>query len=397
MKNIVILGSTGSIGQSALDVVSTHEGQFRVLALTGHKNKELMLEQVERFRPKLAASADPATAEALREQGIAHVVEGVDGLKEAASMPDADFVLSAIVGAAGLEPTFEAVRAGKTIGLANKETLVVAGDAVMEEARSRGVGILPVDSEHSAVFQCLEGRGGNVIKKIVLTASGGPFRGRAVDELEDITPEQALRHPSWSMGRKISIDSATLMNKGLEVIEAHHLFDVGPDRIGVVVHPQSIVHSMVEYSDGSVIAQMSVPDMRGAIAYAMSYPGRMEDVIEPLRLASVGSLTFSEPDINSFPCLGYAYDALKRGGTMPAVLNSANEVAVNAFLSGAIGFMDIPRIIKKTMDGHIEAGGPWEPTLDRVREAHAWADSSARAFAAPEQKTQEPDQERVKK
>ena len=389
MKDIVILGSTGSIGRSALDVVSTHEGQFRVLALTGHANRGLLLEQVERFRPKLAASADPETAEALREQGIAHVVEGVDGLKEAASMPEADFVLSAIVGAAGLEPTLEAVRAGKTIGLANKETLVVAGDAVMEEARSRGVKILPVDSEHSAVFQCLEGRGGNDIKKIVLTASGGPFRGRAVDELEDITPAQALRHPSWSMGRKISIDSATLMNKGLEVIEAHHLFGVGPEKIGVVVHPQSIVHSMVEYTDGSVIAQMSVPDMRGAIAYAMGYPSRMDDVIAPLDLASVGSLTFGDPDINSFPCLGYAYDALKRGGTMPAVLNSANEVAVDAFLSGDIGFMDIPRIIKKTMDAHIGAGGPWEPTLQRVREAHVWADSSARALVAPEKKTQE--------
>ncbi len=397
MKNIVILGSTGSIGQSALSVLAKCGSEFRVLALTGHSNHKLMLEQVERFRPLLAASADPETAEALRAQGIAHVVEGVEGLKEAASMPDADFVLSAIVGAAGLEPTFEAVRAGKTIGLANKETLVVAGDAVMEEARSRGVKILPVDSEHSAVFQCLEGRGANHLRKIILTASGGPFAGRAPEELEDVTPEQALRHPNWSMGRKISIDSATLMNKGLEVIEAHHLFGVGPERIGVVVHPQSIVHSMVEYTDGSVIAQMSVPDMRGAIAYAMSYPGRMEDVIEPLDLASVGSLTFNEPDINSFPCLGYAYDALRTGGTMPAVLNSANEVAVDAFLSGAIGFMDIPRIIKKTMDGHIMAGGPWEPTLDRVREAHVWADKEARGHAHLQHKTREPSQERVKK
>ncbi len=389
MKNIVILGSTGSIGQSALSVVRKHPDEFAVVALTGHSNRELLSAQIDQFRPKVVATSDPETAEFIRRQGKASVLEGVDGLKEAASMPEADFVLSAIVGAAGLEPTLEAVLAGKTIGLANKETLVVAGDAVMEEARRSGAKILPVDSEHSAVFQCLEGRGANDIKKIVLTASGGPFRGRAVEELEDITPAQALRHPSWSMGRKITIDSATLMNKGLEVIEAHHLFGVGPDRIGVVVHPQSIVHSMVEYSDGSVIAQMSVPDMRGAIAYAMGYPDRMDDVIAPLDLASVGSLTFSEPDMSSFPCLGYAYEALERGGTMPAVLNSANEVAVDAFLSGDIGFMDIPRIIKQTMDAHIEAGGPWEPTLKRVREAHVWADFNARALAAPEQKTQE--------
>jgi len=330
VKNIVILGSTGSIGQSALSVVTRHPEEFSVVALTGHSNRELLASQVEQFRPKVVATSDPETAEAIRRQGIASVLEGTEGLKEAASLPEADFVLSAIVGAAGLDPTLEAVRAGKTIGLANKETLVVAGVVVMEEASRSGSKILPVDSEHSAVFQCLEGRAGNAFKKIILTASGGPFRGSSPEELQGITPEQALKHPSWSMGRKITIDSATLMNKGLEVIEAHHLFGVGPGQIGVVVHPQSIVHSMVEYADGSLIAQMSVPDMRGAIAYAMTWPGRMEDVIAPLDLASVGSLTFNEPDMGSFPCLAYAYEALEHGGTMPAVLNAANEVAVEA-------------------------------------------------------------------
>ena len=382
MKNIVILGSTGSIGQSALSVVTRHPEEFSVLALTGHSNRKLLASQVEQFRPKVVATSDPETAEAIRRQGIASVLEGTEGLKEAASLPEADFVLSAIVGAAGLEPTLEAVRAGKTIGLANKETLVVAGVVVMEEAERSGSKILPVDSEHSAVFQCLEGRAGNAFRKIILTASGGPFRGSSPEELQGITPEQALKHPSWSMGRKITIDSATLMNKGLEVIEAHHLFGVGPGQIGVVVHPQSIVHSMVEYADGSLIAQMSVPDMRGAIAYAMTWPNRMEDVIAPLDLASVGSLTFKEPDMGSFPCLAYAYEALEHGGTMPAVLNAANEVAVEAFLNEEIGFMDIPAIIKRSMEGHLASGGPFEASLDEVRKAHAWAEHMARGLAA---------------
>ena len=389
MKNIVILGSTGSIGQSALSVVSKRPEEFSVVALTGHSNRELLAAQVEEFRPKVVATSDPETAEAIRRQGIASVLEGTEGLKEAASLPEADFVLSAIVGAAGLDPTLEAVRAGKTIGLANKETLVVAGEAVMAEASRSGARILPVDSEHSAVFQCLEGRANNALKKIILTASGGPFRGSSPEELQGITPEQALKHPSWSMGRKITIDSATLMNKGLEVIEAHHLFGVGPGQIGVVVHPQSIVHSMVEYADGSLIAQMSVPDMRGAIAYAMTWPNRMEDVIAPLDLASVGSLTFKEPDMGSFPCLAYAYEALEHGGTMPAVLNAANEVAVEAFLLEEIGFMDIPAIIKKSMEGHLGSGGPLEATLDNVRKAHAWAEDMARGLAASYNNSQE--------
>ncbi len=397
MKNIVILGSTGSIGRSALSIVSSHPEEFSVVALTGHSNHELLAAQVEEFRPKVVATSVPETAEAIRRQGKASVLEGTEGLKEVASLPEAGFVLSAIVGAAGLDPTLEAVRAGKTIGLANKETLVKAGAAVMAEAECSGARILPVDSEHSAVFQCLEGRAANAFKKIILTASGGPFSGSSPEELQGITPEQALKHPSWSMGRKITIDSATLMNKGLEVIEAHHLFGAEPGQIGVVVHPQSIVHSMVEYADGSCIAQMSVPDMRGAIAYAMTWPGRMEDVIAPLDLASVGSLTFNEPDMGSFPCLAYAYEALEHGGTMPAVLNAANEVAVEAFLNKEIGFMDIPAIIKKSMEGHLEEGGPFEATLDNVRKAHAWAEDKARGLVASHNIGQEPGQMKVKK
>jgi 1-deoxy-D-xylulose-5-phosphate reductoisomerase len=386
VKNIVILGSTGSIGQSALGVVSAHKDKFNILALTGHSNHELLASQVEEFRPQVVATANPETAEFIRKQALAKVLEGPSSLMEAASLPEADFVLSAIVGAAGLDPTLAAIRAGHDIGLANKETLVVAGEAVMEEARSRNVTILPVDSEHSAVFQCLEGCGKTLPKRIVLTASGGPFAGRLPEELTAITPAQALKHPSWSMGRKISIDSATLMNKGLEVIEAHHLFGAKAEQIGVVVHPQSIVHSMVEYPDGSVIAQLSVPDMKGAIAYAMSYPERMDRVIEYLDLAKIGTLTFNEPDMESFPCLKYAYEALEAGGTMPAALNAANEVAVEAFLDEKIGFMDIPAIIKKTMEEHAAQGGPFEATLDEVKRIHTWADGAARELAQKKHK-----------
>jgi 1-deoxy-D-xylulose-5-phosphate reductoisomerase len=382
VKNIVILGSTGSIGRSALSVVEEHQSEFKVLGLTGHSNSKLLLEQVEKFRPEVVASASPETAEALRKQGIASVLEGPEGLEEAAAFPEAEFVLSAIVGSAGLKPTLAAVKDGKTVGLANKESLVVAGEAVMKEARRSGARILPVDSEHSAVFQCLEGRTMESVRKIILTASGGPFSTREKSELEGITPAEALKHPSWSMGRKITIDSATLMNKGLEVIEAHHLFGVDSGDIEVVVHPQSIVHSMVEFVDGSVIAQLSVPDMRGAIAYAMSYPGRMEGVIPGLDLAATRELTFKKPDRECFPCLGYAYEALERGGTMPAVLNAANEVAVEAFLSEGMEFMHIPAIIKETMKAHMDAGGPWPAELGRVLEAHEWAEARARELAS---------------
>ena len=384
MKNIVILGSTGSIGRSTLDVVAANRESFRVKALAAGSNHELLIEQIREFSPEVVAVYSPEAAEAVRRNSDVEVLEGSGGVTEVAALEGVDFVLSAIVGAAGLLPTLSAIRQGRTIGLANKETLVVAGELVMEEARKSGSVILPVDSEHSAVFQCLEGRAPESVRRVILTASGGPFSGRNPGELEDIRPEDALKHPSWSMGRKISIDSATLMNKGLEVIEAHYLFDMAPSEIGVVVHPQSIVHSMVEFVDRSVIAQLSVPDMKGAIAYAMSYPGRLDDVMEPLDLAAIGNLTFKEPDMDSFPCLSYAYDALRDGGTMPAVLNAANEVVVDGFLKGKVGFMDIPRIIRKTMDDHMSNGfsSSASRSLDGVIEAHEWAAERAGALVA---------------
>ncbi len=379
MKNITILGSTGSIGQSALSVIARNSDRFRVTALSAHSNVELLVRQVEEFRPEVVAVADPAAAAELRRKLDVPVLEGEDGIVQAACHKGSDFVLSAIVGSAGLVPTISAVMEGKTIGLANKETLVVAGDLVMEGARKSGSMILPVDSEHSAVFQCIGGHGAEQIRKVVLTASGGPFFGRSRDELQDVTPDDALKHPSWSMGRKITVDSATLMNKGLEVIEAHHLFGVGADEIEVLIHPQSIIHSMVEFVDGSSIAQLSVPDMRGAIAYALSFPGRLEGVVEPLDLAALGSLSFERPDFEGFPCLSYAYEALRRGGTMPAVLNAANEVAVDGFLEGRIGFNDIPAIIKNTMDSH-------ERTdvlgIGSVLEADRWARNHAGGLVA---------------
>jgi 1-deoxy-D-xylulose-5-phosphate reductoisomerase len=378
MKNIVILGSTGSIGRSALDVISVRRDRFRVVGLTARRNHELLLRQIEEFGPEVVAVSDPGAAAFIREKVSGKsgpkVLEGERGLAEAASWESAGFVLSAIVGFAGLLPTLAAVKAGKDIGLANKETLVVAGDIVKSEAARSGTRIIPVDSEHSAVFQCLGGADRAFLSRIVLTASGGPFAGKSARELDGMTPEDALKHPSWSMGRKITIDSATLMNKGLEVIEAHHLFGVGPESIDVLIHPQSIVHSMVEFTDGAALAQLSVPDMRGAIAYALSFPERMEAVIPRLDLSSVGELSFSKPDHENFPCLSYAYKALEAGGAMPAVLNAANEAAVEFFLDGKIGFNDIPAIIKKTMDSQeAEKADRVETVLDAHRRAYEYA------------------------
>jgi 1-deoxy-D-xylulose-5-phosphate reductoisomerase len=369
MKNIVILGSTGSIGQSALDVIARNRDRFNVVGLTANHNVDLIAQQAGEFGPKAIAVAGNSASE-LKDKFSGDVLEGQDGICEIASHGDADFVLTSIVGSAGLLPTLAAVRAGKTIGLANKETLVAAGDVVMAEARKSGSKILPVDSEHSAVFQCLEGQDRKALKKVILTASGGPFAGRSREELKNVTLAEALNHPSWSMGKKITIDSATLMNKGLEVIEAHHLFGVGPDQIDVVIHPQSIIHSMVEFTDGSCIAQLSVPDMRGAIAYALSYPERLNGVIDELNLPQMGQLTFQKPDIEAFPCLGYAYDALREGGTVPAVLNAANEIAVEGFLSEKIRFSDIPVIINKTMDSHEKAAAD---SIEAVLKADSWA------------------------
>jgi len=375
MKRITILGSTGSIGRSALEVISKCRDRFKVIGLTANRNIRLLEDQIKKFKPEIVAVADGANAIKLRKKLDIEVLSGNAGIAEVASYSRSDFVLSAIVGFAGLLPTLSAVRAGKTVGLANKESLVVAGDIVMADAAKYGSKIIPVDSEHSAIFQCIEGRGRDSIKRIVLTASGGPFFGSTRKELGKVTLEDALKHPNWDMGRKITIDSATLMNKGLEVIEAHHLFGFSSDKIDVLVHPQSIVHSMIEFKDRSYLAQLSVPDMKGPIAYALSYPERLEEPMPELDLSRIEKLTFRKPDTECFPCLLYAYEASKEGGTMPAVLNAANEAAVDAFLQKRIGFNDIPVIIKEAMNSHRK-----EPVteIDVVIEADRWAREKAR-------------------
>lgn len=384
MKRITILGSTGSIGQSTLDVISRNSSEFRAVALVAGSNIDLLEEQISAFRPEVVAVADEKMAEklSLRVHGT-KILFGSDGIQQAAAYESADMVISAIVGAAGLLPTLTAIRAGKDVGLANKEALVMAGSIVMSEAKKNGVRIIPVDSEHSAVYQCLEGRRKEDVRRIILTASGGPFVNRAKDELEDITAEDALKHPNWSMGRKISIDSATLMNKGLEVIEACWLFDLSPDLVDVLVHPQSIVHSMVEFTDRTFLAQMSMPDMRAPIAYALSWPDRLEVPLQGLELERIGQLTFKKPDQDSFPCLTYAYEAIRQNGTVPAVLNAANEVAVHAFLDKNIGFNDIPAVIRRTVKAHAV---DLQPSLDDVIAADRWARLTAGSFIKEIQK-----------
>ncbi|MFZ6016110.1 MAG: 1-deoxy-D-xylulose-5-phosphate reductoisomerase [Nitrospirota bacterium] len=378
MKRITILGSTGSIGKSTLDVISRHRERFKVVALAAGSNISLLEKQIKTFAPEIVAVADEASARELQKRvGTRHAVSllsGQNGIAEVASYEKSDFVLSAIVGSAGLIPTILAIRSGKTIGLANKEALVMAGKIVTEEAKKYGVKILPVDSEHSAIFQCIEGHKRSDVRRIILTASGGPFVDKTTDEMNNITPEEALKHPSWNMGKKITIDSATLMNKGLEVIEAYYLFGIPPERIDVLIHPQSIVHSIVEFNDRTCIAQLSVPDMKGPIAYALSYPERLDDIVIGLDLERIPSITFRRPNNECFPCLSYAYRAIEAGGTMPSVLNAANEVAVGAFLYNKIRFNDIPVIIKKTMDCHVPQ---IETELDAVIEADRWAREKA--------------------
>jgi 1-deoxy-D-xylulose-5-phosphate reductoisomerase len=355
VKNISILGSTGSIGQSTLSVVEQFPDRFRAVALAAGNNIGALEQQVRRFKPAVVSVLGDAAAETLKKRltGLdVRVRSGVEGMIEVAAAEEADITVSAIVGTAGLVPTMAAIQSGKTVALANKEVLVTAGELVMAECRARGVSLLPVDSEHSAIFQCLQAGACRDVRKLILTASGGPFRNWSKGELARVTLAQALKHPNWSMGRKITIDSATLVNKGLEVIEARWLFDMMPDRIQVLVHPQSIVHSMVEFTDGAVVAQLGMPDMKGPIAYALSFPERLPDVSPPLDLAVLGSLTFEEPDLDRFPCLGYAFDALRAGGSMPAVLSAANEVAVRYFLEERIGYGDIAPVIRQTMDSH---------------------------------------------
>jgi len=377
MKNISLLGSTGSIGRSTLSVVEKFPDLFRVVALAAGNNIELLEKQVRQFRPSIVSVLSDRAAEELKNKCAdlsLRIVSGVTGMIEAAAAEEAQITVSAIVGTAGLVPTMAAIHAGKDIALANKEVLVTAGELVMAEARAKGVRLLPVDSEHSAVFQCLQAGARRDIKTIILTASGGPFRATSRNDLAKVTLAQALKHPNWSMGKKITIDSATLMNKGLEVIEARWLFDIGPERIRVLVHPQSIIHSMVEYADGAIVAQLGMPDMKGPIAYALSYPERLPEVSPPLDLASIGTLTFEEPDLDRFPCLAYAFDALKAGGTMPAVLSAANEVAVKYFLEERIGYHDIARVIRSTMDAH-------NPGVIRIVEDALKADLWARQEA----------------
>ena len=372
MRKISILGSTGSIGTQTLEVVENLK-DIKVMAITGNSNIKLLEEQARKYQPALVAVMDETNAEALKENLAdmdIRVVSGMDGLVEAAIYEGVDTVVTSVVGNVGLKPTFEAIRAGKNIALANKETLVSAGQLVMDLAKKHNIKIYPVDSEHSAIFQSLQGNEGNKIERILLTASGGPFRGKKREELLHVTAADALKHPNWSMGAKITIDSATLMNKGLEVMEAKWLFDVDVDQIEVLVHPQSIVHSAVEYEDGAIVAQLGEPDMRVPIQYALTYPKRVKSPFPRVDFAQRNNLTFDQPDMETFKCLSLAYRALKTGGTLPAVLNGANEVAVARFLKGDIGFLDIPELIEQTMDAYTVK---YEYTLEDLLEADAWA------------------------
>ena len=379
MKTVALLGSTGSIGRNVCAVVRQFPERFRLTALAAGRNIELLAQQVVEFRPDCVSVAEESLAAPLAALLPAacrtKIVWGEAGLCQAASQAEADITVTAVVGAAGLQPTLAAIRAGKDIGLANKETLVMAGRLVMAEVRRQGVRLLPIDSEHSAIFQALEAGRAQDVSRLLLTASGGPFRTLSAAELEQAGPEAALAHPNWSMGQKISIDSATLMNKGLEVIEARWLFDVPPERIEVVVHPQSIVHSLVEYQDGSLVAQLGIPDMRIPIAYALTYPERMPLALPRLDLNRCGSLDFEAPDDQRFPALRLAYEALQQGGTRPAALNAANEVAVAAFLDGRIFFPHITRIVAQTLDQCGEGD-------DCDLEAIMAADAEARRVAA---------------
>jgi 1-deoxy-D-xylulose-5-phosphate reductoisomerase len=342
-RRIALLGSTGSIGLSTCEVVRGLGGRVEIVALAAGGNVELLAAQAREFRPRLVAVADPARAAALAaELEDIEVAAGPGGIARAAAIEEADLVVSAIVGAAGVLPTLEAIRAGKDVALANKEVLVAAGPVVTELARARGVSLIPVDSEHSAVFQCLRGEARASVRRIVLTASGGPFVDLGREALARVSVAQALAHPNWAMGAKVTIDSATMMNKGLEVIEAMWLFGLRPEQIDVVVHRQSVVHSMVEFADGSILAQMSEPDMKGPIQYALTWPERVERPVEPFDFTTRRELTFEPPDLERFPCLGLAYEAARAGGTMPTVLNAANEVAVAKFLGGEIALTDIP-------------------------------------------------------
>ena len=378
-KRLVILGSTGSIGVSALQVVDAHRDHFDIVALSGYRNVDLMEEQARRYMPRVVAMGDKDCASELtgRLRGTPiEVLAGSEGLVEAATHAGAELMLSGIVGGAGLLPTLEAVRRGIDIAFVNKEVLVIGGELITRAAADFGARILPVDSEISAIFQCLECCSEpDAVRRVYLTASGGPFRTTSTEDLRSVTPEQALKHPNWTMGSKVTIDSATLMNKGFEVIESQWLFGLELEQIRVVVHPQSVVHSYVEFVDGAVIAQLGVPDMRIPIQYALMYPERRATPTEPLDLIAHSTLTFENPDVERFPCLSLAYDAAEMGGTMPAVLSGADEVAVEAFLSGELQFHRIPTVLRSTMEAHDRID---EPTLDDALNSERWAREAAR-------------------
>ncbi len=381
MKNLALLGSTGSIGKNVLAVVRQFPDRYRISTLTAGKNISLLAEQVTEFDPELISIGDSTMVDDLASllpgKYRDRILTGNEGNCAAACFSCVDMVVSAVVGSVGLLPTLEAIKAGKNIGLANKETLVMAGRLVMESVAKNGVQLLPIDSEHNAIFQALEAGRKEDVRKLLLTASGGPFRTLEKEALVTVTPEQALAHPNWDMGRKISIDSATLMNKGLEVIEARWLFDIELENIEVVVHPQSIIHSLVEFRDGSVVAQLGIPDMKIPIAYALSYPARLPLNLSPLNLSTCANLSFEPPDLHRFPCLQLAFDALQQGSVYPAILNAANEVAVDAFLQGRIGFTSIASVIASCL----EKG---EPGNEMELESVLAADSMARAQAAGE-------------
>ncbi len=377
MKTLSLLGSTGSIGVNTLEIVAQHPDRFQVMAIAGGSNIEKIEEQILQFRPKLVSVADAESARYLRNRIAAkkpEILYGLDGLMAVATHPETEMVVSALAGSVGLAPTLAAIRAQKSLAIANKEPLVMAGEILARESREKGIRILPIDSEHSAIFQSMAGHRKEDVHRIILTASGGPFLNTPLEELEGVTPEQALRHPQWKMGKKVTLDSASLMNKGLEVIEAHWLFGIPASRIEVHIHPQSIVHSMVEYIDGSVVAQMAIPDMRGPIAYALSYPERLNLKLPRLNFFEIRKLTFSPVEEARFPALGLAYRALEAGGTLPAVLNSANEAAGKAFFEGRLTFPQIPRLIRKVMDLHQPLS---KPTLEEILQAHDWARQEA--------------------
>jgi 1-deoxy-D-xylulose-5-phosphate reductoisomerase len=373
MKRLAILGSTGSIGINTLDIVRRFPERFEVISLSAGLNVALLKEQVLRFQPRMVSVLNQELGEALRKglPGIGvEIVSGVEGLIRVATHPEVDQVVSAMVGAVGLIPTLSAIKTGKSIALANKEPLVMAGKLFMEEAKKNGARILPVDSEHSAIFQALLGHRKEDIRRLILTASGGPFLNLPPSKLHEVTVKEALHHPHWEMGKKVTIDSASLMNKGLEVIEAHWLFDIPVEKISVQIHPQSVVHSMVEYVDGSIIGQMGIADMRIPISYALSYPERINLQLPSLDLARMGALTFFSPDSEKFPCLRLAYQSIEIGETMPAILNAANEVAVNGFLEGWIKFTDIPLLLQKVMEEHEVKS---VRTIEDILRADQWA------------------------